>query len=580
MSKPLPIFRQGDASALPRPALLFPTPAAITNRPALPVSAALPWSRAERLLTFALLFLAVLMVQSWMGALQVERGLYSDDAAHFMNGLLIRDYLTHALGSDPMRFAEQYYLHYPKIAPLMWPPLFHVLFGLSLLLGFGAASTALFLVGLATAWTAYRLHVIVRQTAGSVLAFVAAGLFLTTPLVMTMTSVVMLDVMIAALSIEAAYWLARFVSSQSWRHAAAFGGFAAAACLTKGNGVAVVLIPLLLMAIVGRFDLLRRSGLYVAAAIVLVAAVPVLAVSASFDAGIGDFGPVTSTEVLDRTLLYGAYIWKNTGAGLLGLAAIGGAVAAARARRRRPEAVPLVEALLALLGATVLFHLFNPHLASAGRYLTMAIAPVIAIAMTGVVELRSLRGAPGRLAATAIIALVILVSAAGREVVPLVPLGYRTVVAQLAAADQLAGRRLLVISDEIGEGAAVTETAVLGLEPVPTIVRGSKLLAHGNWVGHDRLVYDSPMALMQDLEDLHVTYVLLDRSAASSRLIYFSQIAALTDTQIGRLERIRVDSAGSASRPLELYRVIHSSPGPPKSLRIGLQYTLGRTVEQ
>jgi Tfp pilus assembly protein PilX len=179
----------------------------------------LSWSRAQRLATFAGLFLAVVLVQSWMGALQVERGLHSDDAAHFMNGLLIRDYLTHAMGSDPMRFAEQYYLHYPKIAPLMWPPLFHVLLGFSLLAGFSAAPTALFLVGLAAAWTAFRLHLIVKHVAGSALAFAAAGLFLTTPLVMTMTSVVMLDVILAALAIEAAYWLARFVSSESWRHA-------------------------------------------------------------------------------------------------------------------------------------------------------------------------------------------------------------------------------------------------------------------------------------------------------------------------------------------------------------------------
>jgi hypothetical protein len=86
--------------------------------------------------------------------------------------------------------------------------------------------------------------------------------------------------------------------------------------------------------------------------------------------------------------------------------------------------------------------------------------------------------------------------------------------------------------------------------------------------------------MMQDLEDLHVTYLLLDRSAASGRLIYFGQVAALTDFGLGRLERIQIESVGMAARPLELYRVVHSSPGAPKSLRIGLQYTIGRTVEQ
>jgi hypothetical protein len=394
-----------------------------------------------------------------------------------------------------------------------------------------------------------------------------------------MASVVMLDVVLAALSIEAAYWLARFASSRSWRHAAAFGGLAAAACLTKGNGVAIVLVPLLLMAITGRFNLLRRPGLYIAAGIVLVVAVPILAVSASFDAGIGDFGPVTLARIWSRMLFYGGDLWREIGAALIGLAVIGGTVATVRARRRPTEAVPLTEALLALVAAAILFHLLNPHLVSANRYLTMAIAPIIGIGMAGILDIRSLRVGPGPMVTT-VIALAVVASAAERRVEPLVPLGYRTVVAQLAAAHQLAGQRLLVISDEIGEGAAVTEAAVLGLAPTPTIIRGSKLLAHGNWGGQDRLAYDSSLALMQDLEDLHVTYVLLDRSAASGRLIYFGQMEALTDCGLGRLERIQIDSAGAASRPLELYRVTHSSPGPPKSLRIGLQYTIGRTVEQ
>jgi hypothetical protein len=539
----------------------------------------LPWSRAERLVTFAILFVAATLVQSWMGALRVEHGLYSDDAAHFMNGMLIRDYLTQAIGSDPMRFAEQYYLHYPKIAPLMWPPLFHVVLGMSLLAGFGAAPTALFLVGFAAAWTAYRLHVIIRQVCGSGLGFVAAGMFLTTPLVMNMSSVVMLDVILAALAIEAAYWLARFASSRSWRHAAAYGALAAAACLTKGNGVAVVLLPLLLMAITRRFNLLRGPGLYIAAAIVLVVAVPILAISASFDAGIGDFGFVTLARVWNRMVFYGGDLWREIGAALIGLALIGGTVATIRARRRPAEAVPLTEALLALVAAAVLFHLLNPHLVSANRYLTMAIAPIIGIAMAGILDIRSLRVGPGPMVTT-VIALAVVASAADRRVEPLIPLGYRTVVGQLASTHQLAGRRLLVVADEIGEGAAVTEAAVLGLGPAPTIIRGSKLLAHGNWGGHDQAVYDSPAAMMQDLEDLHVTYLLLDRSAASGRLIYFGQVAALTDFGLGRLERIQIESVGMAARPLELYRVVHSSPGAPKSLRIGLQYTIGRTVEQ
>jgi len=42
------------------------------------------------------------------GAFTVERGFDSDDAAHLMNGLVIRDYIDQAFDTNPVRFAEQY----------------------------------------------------------------------------------------------------------------------------------------------------------------------------------------------------------------------------------------------------------------------------------------------------------------------------------------------------------------------------------------------------------------------------------------------------------------------------------------
>jgi hypothetical protein len=536
---------------------------------------------------FAGFLVAALALQAWMGAYNVERGFYLDDAAHFMNGLVIRDYLYHAIGSDPVGFAEQYYLSYPKIAPLMWPPLFHVVLGLCLLPGWPAAPAALFLVGLSMAWASWRLHRIVCQLAGPAAGLVAAGLFLTTSLVMQIASVVMLDVVIAALSLEAAYWLGRFVCSTSSRDAALYGVFTALACLTKGNGVSIVLMPLIMILIAGRVDLLRRAGLYIAAAIVVVFAVPLLAVSARFDAGIGDFGPVTVADVIRRLAFYGRILWTNVGAVSLGLAVVGAGAVMARALRRRDDAAPLAEALVALSVAAILFHVLNPARVSVSRYLTMAIGPIIGLAIVGALAVaqRMRTNATRRLAFWAIVAVVLVAAVADRRtLVPRRPLGYQRVVAQLAGANRMAGRRLLVVSDEVGEGAAVTEAAVLSLQPAPTIIRGSKLLAHDNWNGdHFQMAYASPLALMQDLEDLHVEYVLLDRSGHSAQLPYFEQVRALTDAGHGRLERMETAAPNAATGPtreLELYHVTTQSPGPPKGLQIGLEYTLGRTLQR
>src|SRR6187402_3587048 len=92
---------------------------------ATPVDSTLNLSLSDRWQAFGwflgLLALAVAS-QLLVGAYGVELGNSPDESAHFMNALLVRDYLSHGLGTSPLTFAESYYLSYPKIAPLMWPP--------------------------------------------------------------------------------------------------------------------------------------------------------------------------------------------------------------------------------------------------------------------------------------------------------------------------------------------------------------------------------------------------------------------------------------------------------------------------
>src|SRR5262249_12815975 len=154
------------------------------------------------------------LIQMLAGAYGAERGNYSDESAHYLNGLLVRDYLTSALGQNPLRYAEAYYLNYPKIAPLMWPPFFHVVLGAALVPGWPAPVVSLLLVAIATAWSAYRLAQIVKVTTNSVLAYGAVALFLTTTMVVDSTTAVMLDIAVAALALEAIYWLAAFTHSR------------------------------------------------------------------------------------------------------------------------------------------------------------------------------------------------------------------------------------------------------------------------------------------------------------------------------------------------------------------------------
>src|SRR5688572_12835379 len=78
-------------------------------------------------LSAALMFLALAL------ALQIVRGSYHDEfngspdePAHFVTGLMVRDYVANGLPGSPMAFARDYYLHYPKVAFGQWPPILYV----------------------------------------------------------------------------------------------------------------------------------------------------------------------------------------------------------------------------------------------------------------------------------------------------------------------------------------------------------------------------------------------------------------------------------------------------------------------
>src|SRR5437870_2148467 len=90
---------------------------------------------ARQALMPSLLLCVTLGLQIAAGAYRSERNSYTDEAAHFMNALLFRDYVREGLTQNPLRFAEDYYRHYPKIAPGMWPPFFSTVVGVFMLLG-------------------------------------------------------------------------------------------------------------------------------------------------------------------------------------------------------------------------------------------------------------------------------------------------------------------------------------------------------------------------------------------------------------------------------------------------------------
>jgi hypothetical protein len=281
--------------------------------------------------------------------------------------------------------------------------------------------------------------------------------------------------------------------------------------------------------------------------------------------------------VLERARFYSFHIWLQLGTLPVVLAGVGIALILARpqwlARPARQQGLALLSTVLGAVG----FHLFSPHLLSHQRYITLALAPMLGLSAFGVMGLTRPVASPV-LRWSAQLALFIVMGAVHFRTQPLPkaqqPLGYRSVVSFLAQHQDLAGHRILVISNEQGEGACVVEVAVLNLRPRPIVVRGSKLLASDDWMGRNfQMRYASADAALDDFEAMHVDFVILDGSAESTQLPYWSQVQQMADRFPDRLERVLAAAAVPGTgplRPLSVYRVTQPRQGPAKPMPLNL----------
>ncbi len=489
--------------------------------------------------------------------------------------------------SIPSCTRARYYTSYPKIAPGMWPPLFHVVLGVFLLPQWPPQAAALVLLALISAWAAWRLYRIVTLFASRSTGFLLSLLFVSTPLVVELTTSIMLDVVVAALAIEATFWLAVFLRSAHWRHAALFGLFTALCCLTKGNGISLVFAPFVAILLTGRYDLLRRAGLYLAAAIVVVLAVPALALTYQLDAAIGDFAPVTFRLVLTRLGYYCAYLWAELGPSATIAAVIGIVYSIRRGRRWQEDAsLPLAQAMTGLVAGSFIFHLLNPHLLASIRYMTLTIAPLYVLAGIGILTAaRFIAGKRHHTIHAALVGVLFVTTFFARpELSVRKPFGYRDMVNALQSRDPIAGKRVLIVSDESGEGALVTDVATRRLHPRPLVLRGSKLLGTDNWNGQNFVMrFSSAQAVIQELEDRHVTYLVIDSSPEAVRVPYWGLVQQLVASHEDRLQlefRNTVDSRNGPTRPLAVYRLKHQSAGPPKPLTVDFSESVQKLLKR
>lgn len=164
---------------------------------------------------FGVLFLAALV---WFVTAPKQDDFWWTDApSHAMNGALLHDYLWSLPYASPLRFAYDYYLHYPALTISVYPPVFPIAEALVFsVLGVShfAAQLTVSLFGLALVYCLY-------GTARTALPPAAAGgatlLVLSTPMVALWARQVMLEIPSLALLAAATALFLRFLEDGATR---------------------------------------------------------------------------------------------------------------------------------------------------------------------------------------------------------------------------------------------------------------------------------------------------------------------------------------------------------------------------
>ncbi len=460
---------------------------------------------------FALLFAAAAALQhdrnAWAGYVM------HDETAHIVTGLMVHDYLANPDPANPVRFAEQFYLHYPKVAIGQWPPGFYALQAAWTLV-FGVSRLTLqLLMAFLCAAIGTTVFTLLRPRTGVAVALISAALFVALPIVQLMTVSVMTEIPVALFSLFAMVCFAQYVETERVRWSLAFGAWAAFALLTKGSAVSLAFIPpLVLLLHGGKWHLLRRPGFWAPALLVITMCLPwylfAMRVQDVRTTWAADFG-------IPYIALSAQYYFPRL-LGIGGIAVTALALCGAWFPRVRREDRVLWSSLLALVCGVLIVHILIPT-GIDYRHLTVLAAPITILFGFGVAWLESLRRGWGF---TAAIVACLLFALVDFELVTKDVRGYDVAAQELAQDPELDGAVFLFVGDSTGESAFIAEFALRQRDFRHVLLRGSKVLGRETWSGENHVeFFQTTGELLEFLRAIPVAIIVRDE-AVDARLHY------------------------------------------------------------
>lgn len=220
----------------------------------------------------ALAITIVTALQIHGGAYQAEFSSFPDEAAHFVTALFVHDYLTTWPPADPIPWAVDYYLHYPKVAIGHWPPGYYLLLAIWWLVFPPGRASALWFNSVMILAAVVLFVLLARRIRPGWPVLFFTALLLVTPIVQESYATTMADLPSLLAGLVALFCLTRFLESPGLRPFLALAAAIAAALAVKGTGAVLLPAPLLALAAGGARGRLpfRRIAFVGAAALAVI----------------------------------------------------------------------------------------------------------------------------------------------------------------------------------------------------------------------------------------------------------------------------------------------------------------------
>lgn len=463
----------------------------------------------------------VLLMQAQHGFYASDLGGDPDEPAHAVTSLMVRDYLTDGLGQNPLRFANDYYARFPKVALGHYPPMYYLVAGIWLLPFRNIAALGLLQalqIGLLAATTLWLLRRCLPMWASALVALAWS----LTPFVLKLSLLVMSDLQLALLCLWSAMAWERFLETRKLAWSLAFGGLAAAAILTKASAWSLALLPGLSLLFTHRWSLVKSWRLWIACMPVVVLALPWQLWSSKITAR-GMTGMTPPQHFQAAVPFYAETLPRVLGWPIALVLVIAVLYHMCTIVRRKAMASDTA-VLWSLLIATLVIVLAIPA-GLTSRYLMPLFFPALFLAVVELQTFASWFAKRLQRSPTTMHDAVLVV--VGSLTFLMLPVRYDKQVTGFASALNLILTqsandrevRILAESDARGEGALIAAAAfhpINDSRPI-TMLRASKELASQDWMGRGyTLRANTRSDALRLLNERHVDWVLLDTSVPES----------------------------------------------------------------